>query len=206
MSDTELTYRAKFKCTGVSDEEDVSTSQCKEKEDPRLSFEDADEERKKSISPPPGEGSLAFNGERREVGIERRLSQKEETGHHKLPKTCIIKSSREISSIFKSGKRINGINISVVYLLRPDTQTARIAFTVSRRVKRAVDRNRLKRLMRETFRLNNEKLNDTIREKETGVDLVLNYGHDLAEKSLSLKDIEKDFKQFISRISNDIAG
>jgi ribonuclease P protein component len=134
------------------------------------------------------------------------LSQSEETGHHTLPKTSIIKSSREISNIFKSGKRVNGNNISVVYLLRPETETTRIAFTVSRRVKRAVDRNRLKRLMREAFRLNSERLKDTVRDKRTGVDIVLNFSHDLAEKSLSLKDVEKDFKHFVSRISNDIAG
>ena len=134
------------------------------------------------------------------------MSQSEETGHHTLPRASIIKSSREISNIFKSGKRVNGNNISVVYLLRPDTETTRIAFTVSRRVKRAVDRNRLKRLMREAFRLNSERLKDTVRDKRTGVDIVLNFSHDLAEKSLSLKDVEKEFKHFVSRISNDIAG
>ncbi len=134
------------------------------------------------------------------------MSHREERGRFTLPKACIIKSSREIGNIFRRGKRVTGSNISVVYLLRTDSRSTRIAFTVSRKVKRAIDRNRLKRLMREAFRLNSEMLKVAVREKKTGVDIVLNYNHDFAEKSLPLRDVEKDFKQFVSRISNDIAG
>ncbi len=127
----------------------------------------------------------------------------------KLPKDEIIRSSREISDIFRKGKRISGNHISIFYisLYRPMADdTSRIAFTVSKKVRRAVDRNRLKRLMREIFRLNREKLRTIVREKKVGLNIVMSCNYDQPAAKLSLKDIEKDFEQFLLRISSDIAG
>lgn len=63
--------------------------------------------------------------------------------------------SPEIKSVMRTGKRINGDGISLIYRKRDGSADAsRFAFVVPVSVdKRAVGRNRLKRLTRESVRL-----------------------------------------------------
>ncbi len=122
-----------------------------------------------------------------------------------LPKKEIITSSREISNVFKSGKRIAGSQISIFYKLYHDHESIRVAFTASKKIKRAVDRNRLKRLMRETFRLNAEELRQITQRKNFGLDIILSINSIQSIKKFSLGDIEKDFKQFLE-VSRELTG
>ena len=71
-----------------------------------------------------------------------------------LPKPNRLPSP-EIKSLMRTGKRINGDGISLIYRKRDGSaDTSRFAFVVPVSVdKRAVGRNRLKRLTRESVRL-----------------------------------------------------
>lgn len=63
--------------------------------------------------------------------------------------------SPEIKSVMRAGKRVNGDGVSLIYRKRNgSTDVSRFAFVVPTSVdKRAVGRNRMKRLTRESVRL-----------------------------------------------------
>ncbi len=71
-----------------------------------------------------------------------------------LPRQSILKRQKEIEKVLKEGKRISG-DVFNVYLLK--SREAKVGFLVNKRVGKAVDRNKMKRLMREAYRLNKEK-------------------------------------------------
>ena len=76
-----------------------------------------------------------------------------------------IKSPKEISTLFKQGKRV-GIYGAKLFYKENGLSRNRIAFTLPRGYGRAVDRNRSKRCSREAYRFYRTHLN-------TGYDLLL---------------------------------
>jgi len=115
----------------------------------------------------------------------------------------IIRSSRDIGEILKNGKRSTGKYVSAIYIFNHKKHFVRVAFTTSKKVRRAVDRNRMKRLMREVFRQNYDKLRQLICGKKLGLDIVLNGNY--TTPTIILKDVEKDFEEFLLRIGNQSA-
>jgi len=80
---------------------------------------------------------------------------------HTLKKGEKLKSRKLIEQLFLGGKRLNFFPIQLVYLEIEHNSDFLIqaGFSVpKRRFKRAVDRNRLKRLMREAYRLHKHNL------------------------------------------------
>lgn len=72
-----------------------------------------------------------------------------------------LKSKKIIEQLFKEGKSVSNNRFTLVYLQHPlpTFYPAQAGFSVPKKFfKRAVDRNRIKRLMRETYRLNKNVL------------------------------------------------
>lgn len=87
-----------------------------------------------------------------------------------LPKEKKLKKRDEIQSLFKEGKRIKKEELHLIYLLS-EAPTSRDTFKVGvsvpkKKFKRAVDRNKLKRLIREGFRLNQVELEKKCKRKQ----------------------------------------
>ena len=81
-------------------------------------------------------------------------------GHTSFPKTSRLKLASDFRDILKNGKSFRESGL-VLYFRKSSTKDSRLGIVVSKRVlKRAVDRNRVKRVIREYFR--KEKANFSI--------------------------------------------
>jgi len=70
-----------------------------------------------------------------------------------LPKHKILRGERAIKRLFESGTFSKGKWFDVVYLYHAGFNEGKSAFAASRRARNAVERNRIKRKLREAFRL-----------------------------------------------------
>lgn len=78
----------------------------------------------------------------------------------KLPASSRLKSSKAIEALFASGKSAKAFPLLMRYA-PAEVEVTKTAFAVSKRnFKRAVDRNRVKRLMREAYRLEQNRLSE----------------------------------------------
>ena len=87
-------------------------------------------------------------------------------------KTERISFQREIDHLFKQGDAFISYPLRIVYLEEKPISGATISVLISvpkRIFKRAVKRNRIKRLIREAYRLNKTPLIQHFREKESGL-------------------------------------
>ncbi len=93
-----------------------------------------------------------------------------------LSSTERIKSKKEFDSVYSSGETLFSSNqkLKAVFLIERETEQAvlKAAFAVSRKAGIAVWRNRVKRLCRESFRLNKHILNSIVDEKNISVKIV----------------------------------
>jgi len=76
-----------------------------------------------------------------------------------LKKSEILKSSKSIKRIFQDGKVIKGKYLTVLYLY---TEEGKVAFFVSKKVGKAVYRNKCRRWLRAIYRENRPLINNTI--------------------------------------------
>ena len=94
-----------------------------------------------------------------------------------LPAREKLKNKKDFELIFSSGRTIFSSDKSVRAAFIIETggifQGIKIAFAVSRRLGIAVWRNRIKRLLRESYRLNKEELYTICEEKKILIKIVL---------------------------------
>ena len=104
----------------------------------------------------------------------------------KYPKSAKLKSKKTLEQLFSQGKRAKSFPLQVVYLPLKTSNQNQAGFAVSKRnFKKAVSRNRLKRQMREAYRLNQHLLNT-----ESGTKFALLFIY-LAKEPLDYSIIDK---------------
>lgn len=113
-----------------------------------------------------------------------------------------LKSRKAISSIFSDGSSIAAYPFRLFYKIEGDSlevENTKIGVSVSKRnFKHAVDRNRIKRLMRETYRLQKYSLLDNINVK---VAVMIVYTQ---RKELDYSLINKKMKVALEKLSAEI--
>ncbi|MBT8346574.1 MAG: ribonuclease P protein component [Desulfofustis sp.] len=70
-----------------------------------------------------------------------------------LPKYCLLRKNWEFETVYRHGTRLHGKGFSIIYLAN-DRGHSRMGISISRQLKGAVNRNRIKRIFKESFRLN----------------------------------------------------
>ncbi|AFL80742.1 ribonuclease P protein component [Aequorivita sublithincola DSM 14238] len=81
--------------------------------------------------------------------------------NQKFPKTQKLKSSKTIENLFLEAKTYSKFPIKIFFLPKENLETNLAAFAVPKRnFKSAVDRNRIKRQLREAYRLNKHILEE----------------------------------------------
>ncbi|MCB0402740.1 MAG: ribonuclease P protein component [Flavobacteriales bacterium] len=118
-----------------------------------------------------------------------------------------LKSKKRIEELFRKGKVIHAGPLSARFLWKNDVSESNLqaAFSVPKRnIKLAVNRNLLKRRLREAYRLNNQALKLRVSESK-GLDLIVVYN---TKQILSYKEIEDKIKVILTRLteSGEVVG
>ncbi|MFT3825900.1 MAG: ribonuclease P protein component [Chitinophagaceae bacterium] len=107
---------------------------------------------------------------------------------HTLGKLERLKRRKVIDQLFSEGKAFTVFPIRVQYFFTelPDAVPLQAGFTASSRYfKKAVDRNRIKRLMREAYRLQKNVLQESLLQKQKQLGLFFIYtGKELPDYTL----------------------
>ena len=111
---------------------------------------------------------------------------------------------KRITRLFIEGEAFIAYPLRVVYILEPkkDKETLSVMVSVpKKRFKRAVKRNKLKRLMREAYRLNKHILLEKAEEKQLQFHIAFNY---VSNDELDFVTIEKKMKVALQRLADRI--
>jgi len=162
-------------------EEDFSTKQSPTRQKARVSGTDGDEERPRGAETPPREGPQAPDA-------AALLS-------FDFPKEARLRKRAEFLRVYNEGTRIEG-RYMTVFILPNSLGLHRVGITATKKaIGKAHDRNRAKRLLRETFRLSRIELDPV----EPRLDWVLN-----ARRSILRGKLEKpltEFREIIGRFA-----
>ena len=161
-------------------EENVSTEQSPTRQKARVPRADGHKERTRRAQTPPREGPQAPDGPAL-LGFN-------------LPKEARLLKRAEFLRVYEQGRRFEG-RFMTVFILPSTRSTNRVGVTATKKaIGKAHDRNRAKRLLRESFRLTRPEL-------ELGgakFDWVMN-----ARRSLLFAKLEKplaEFREIVARV------
>jgi len=76
-----------------------------------------------------------------------------------LPKTYLLRNKSEYDNVYCHGKRVHGVNFSLI-LLPNNLEYNRLGISIHGQLKGAAKRNRIKRIIREFFRLDRRFLQE----------------------------------------------
>lgn len=161
----------------------ISTKQPPSRQETRIPRENGDQERSQRNQTPPSERTQAINGST--------------LLDFSLPKENRLRKPSEFRCVYEHGKRFEGRFVTV-FLLPSETSFQRLGITASKKaIGNAVQRNRAKRLLRESFRLSKSELNDL----DGKYDWVLN-----ARRSLLRVKLDQpldEFRKILEKVKNN---
>ncbi len=119
-----------------------------------------------------------------------------------FPKREHLCGEIRINKLFVEGRAFIAYPLRVVYIISNEKSDVAVNVMIAvpkKRFKRAVKRNRLKRLMRESYRLNKSILTEKCIDKNINIQIAFNY---IADLELDFKTIETKMKIALTKISD----
>lgn len=107
-----------------------------------------------------------------------------------LKKECRIRSNKDFRRIYRAGKAVPGKYL-VLFKRENGVGIARFGFSISKKVGKAVTRNRRKRILRELCRRHNDAI-------KPGYDIVI-VARVADKKDLVFRDVEKDLLRVLGK-------
>ena len=126
--------------------------------------------------------------------------------HNSFSKSEHLCGEKKTARLFTKGKAFIVYPLRIVYILLPeeDEFPAKVMVGVpKKRFKRAVKRNRLKRLIRESYRLNKHALRDILTEKKLQLHVSFQY---ISDEELKFDYIEKRMKTALDKLKTSAVG
>jgi len=123
--------------------------------------------------------------------------------NNKFPSKEKLKLKKQIEKLFQTGKAFSFAPIRIIYTFQPKTDDSLLKFGVSvpkKKFKRAVDRNKVKRLIREAWRLQQTSIKELLPQDQQ-LHCFLVYQHNKIE---SFEQISKTVTQIITKLAHHL--
>ncbi|TLY31369.1 MAG: hypothetical protein E6K56_05000 [Ignavibacteria bacterium] len=151
--------------------------------------------------------SVAELGQRRRKRTSRKVRTPERV-RHTLGRSEILRGRNNFQLVFKQGRKFEGTYLRCLFLtderlkFRGGARKA-VGFTAPGALKRAVDRNRLKRLAREAYRLNKEIILPRVQSSARPLALIFVYSTKVARSPRfpTFSEIEQDMKRILQSVA-----
>lgn len=136
-----------------------------------------------------------------------------------LNKNQRLKSRKTIDALFKNGRSFSVYPFRVLYIIRPFESAAEKKLQIpatapslkagfsapSKNFKKAVHRNRIKRLIKEAYRLNQQQLNEYVSLQRIRLDIFFIYtGKDLPDQELVTGKISVVLQQLLKKLNESL--
>lgn len=122
-------------------------------------------------------------------------------GEYSFPQKEKLKSRKSIDRLFESGKSVSHYPLRMLWCeeIHPDNAFIKAGFSVPKKnFKRAVDRNLLKRRMREAYRLNKALASTFEKDSPSGYSVFFIYS---SEDLIDYQTIEDALKKCLNKIN-----
>lgn len=122
-----------------------------------------------------------------------------------LSKSEKLKNETIISALFSEGKGLSNFPIKIIYKkvdLKQINSQVQVCFSVPKRnIKKATERNRIKRLLRECYRLNKNLFYENLAKREVKLAIIIIY---LDKKEHNFHLLYSKLNEALIRVSNAV--